>query len=250
MRILAPIVAGLILGVAMFGVSKHLPQEAQAQVQGQGRACDLALVLAMDASSSVNPDEYALQMKGMAAALLDTQVKEAILSLGGMYMAAFEWNGRMNQKMLFNWTQLNTEADIFGLAQALATHKRNSEDSPTALGSALGYAHRLFPKLPTRCLRQVIDVSGDGLNNEGIKPEQVLAMWDFSQITVNGLAINGSDPLHDSAHQDVMNYYRQNVLHGNASFLVVAENFESFEEAMKRKLLKEITPGAVGLLEQ
>lgn len=215
----------------------------------KAQTCDLALVLAMDASSSVNSDEYALQMKGMASALLDTEVRDAILSLGGMYMAAFEWNGRMNQKMLFNWSQLNTEADIFALAEALAKHKRNSTKSPTALGSALGYAHRLFPKLPTPCFRQVIDVSGDGLNNEGVKPKQVLAMWDFSEITVNGLAINGSDPLHDSAHQDVMTYYRQNVLHGSGSFLVIAENFQSFEEAMKKKLLKEITPGAVGLLE-
>jgi len=223
--------------------------EHHQKVNAQGRACDLALILAMDASSSVNSDEYALQMKGMAAALLDTEVKEAILSLGGMYMAAFEWNGRTNQKMLFEWTQLNTEADIFSLAQALATHERNSDRSPTALGSALGFAHRMFPRLPTRCIRQVIDVSGDGLNNEGIKPENVLRMWDFSQITVNGLAIKGTDPLHDSAHQDIVSYYRRNVLHGNSSFLVIAENFESFEEAMKKKLLKEITPGAIGLLD-
>ena len=219
------------------------------KAHAQNQACDLALVLAMDASSSVNAKEYDLQLKGMATALLDKEVTEAILSLGGMYMAAFEWNGRTNQKMLFNWSQLNTEADIFALAQALATHERNSEKSPTALGSALGFAHRLFPQLPTQCLRQVVDVSGDGLNNEGITPEKVYALWDFSKITVNGLAIKGSDPLHDNIHQDIDHYYRQKVLHGNASFLVIAENFESFEEAMKKKLLKEIVPGAVGSLQ-
>jgi len=242
LRFLTLIFAVVIMG----GILLEQPQK----VNAQGRSCDLALVLAMDASSSVNSDEYALQMKGMASALLDTEVKEAILSLGGMYMAAFEWNGRMNQKMLFEWTHLTTEADIFKLAEALATHERNSDRSPTALGSALGFAHRMFPKLPMRCLRQVIDVSGDGHNNEGIKPENVLRMWDFSQITVNGLAIRGTDPLHDSAHEDIVYYYRHNVLHGNNSFLVIAENFESFEEAMKKKLLKEITPGAIGLLDQ
>jgi hypothetical protein len=233
----------VLVVAALFGIS-HQKSNAQ------GSHCDLALVLAIDASSSVNSDEYALQMKGMAAALLDTEVREAILSLGGMYMAAFEWNGRMNQKMLFEWTQLNTEADVFGLADALARHERNSDNSPTALGSALGFAHRLFPQLPIPCFRQVIDVSGDGLNNEGIPPKKVLKLWDFSKITVNGLAINGSDPLHDSAHQDVMSYYRLNVLHGHGSFLVIAENFEAFEEAMKKKLLKEITPGVVGMLDQ
>lgn len=222
-----------------------VPSRSNAQTQ----SCDLALVLAMDASSSVNEKEYDLQLKGMAAALLDTEVTQAILSLGGMYMAAFEWNGRTNQKMLFEWSQLNTEADIFALAQALATHERNSVRSPTALGSALGFAHRLFPALPVPCIRQVIDVSGDGQNNEGITPDKVYELWDFSNITVNGLAINGTDPLHDSAHQDIMTYYRRNVLYGNGSFLVIAENFEDFEKAMKKKLLKEIVPGAVGSLQ-
>jgi len=66
---------------------------------------------------------------------------------------------------------------------------------------------------------------------------------------VNGLAIKGTDPLHDNIHQDIEDYYRQQVLRGNGSFLVIAENFESFEEAMKKKLLKEIVPGAVGTLQ-
>jgi len=219
------------------------------KVRAQNQACDLALVLAMDASSSVNSDEYELQLKGMASALLDTEVKEAILSLGGMYMVAFEWNGRTNQKFLFDWTRLVTEADIFEVARKLATHKRNSEKSPTALGSALGYAHRLFPRLPTQCLRQVIDVSGDGLNNDGITPAKVYALWDFSNITVNGLAIKGTDPLHDNIHQDIDDYYRQQVLRGNGSFLIIAENFQSFADAMKQKLLKEIRPGPIGLLQ-
>lgn len=241
MRRIVIILSFLIAGTITLG--------SNSQSKAQGQACDLALVLAMDASSSVNSDEYALQMKGMASALLDTEVTQAILSLGGMYMAAFEWNGIRNQKLLFDWTQLNSEADIFGLAERLAKHQRNSEKSPTALGSALGYAHRLFARLPKRCLRQVIDVSGDGLNNDGITPDKVYALWDFSNITVNGLVIKGTDPLHDNIHQDVDDYYRQEVLKGNASFLVVAENFKSFEEAMKRKLLMEITPGAVGLLQ-
>ena len=241
MKKLVLITIGLIMSASL------LAQSSRSVAQNQ--ACDLALVLAMDASSSVNSDEYALQMKGMANALLDTEVTEAILSLGGMYMAAFEWNGRANQKMLFEWSRLTTEADIFALAKALATHQRNSTTAPTALGSALGFGHRLFPKLPSRCLRQVIDVSGDGQNNEGITPKNVYALWDFSKITVNGLAIRGTDPLHDSAHADIVTYYRQNVLRGGGSFIVIAENFESFEDAMKKKLLKEIVPGAIGLVQ-
>lgn len=240
MKKLALIAISLIVSAVIL----FMPSRVNAQTQ----ACDLALVLAMDASSSVNAKEYDLQLKGMAAALLDTGVKEAILSLGGMYMVAFEWNGRANQKFLFEWTRLSSEADILKLARKLALHERNSIKSPTALGSALGYAHRLFPQLPTQCLRQVIDVSGDGLNNDGITPAKVYALWDFSNITVNGLAIKGTDPLHDNIHQDIDDYYRQQVLRGNGSFLIIAENFQSFANAMKQKLLKEIRPGPVGLL--
>ncbi len=222
----------------------------QQVAHGQQRYCDLALVLAMDASSSVNSREYELQLKGMASALLDFKVQEAIVSLGGMYMAGFEWNGRTNQKLLFNWTWLETQADIFAVAQTLATHQRNSDKSPTALGAALGYAHRMFPKLPQPCQRQVIDVSGDGINNDGLQPASIYKLWDFANITVNGLAIKGSDPLHDNIHPDVEDYYRQEILRGAGAFLVIAENFESFEEAMTQKLLKEIVPGPIGSLSQ
>ena len=234
----------IAISLMVSAVLLFMPSRVNAQIQ----SCDLALVLAMDASSSVNAKEYDLQLKGMAAALLDIEVKEAILSLGGMYMVAFEWNGRANQKFLFEWTRLSSEADIFKAARKLALHERNSIKSPTALGSALGYAHRLFPQLPTQCLRQVIDVSGDGLNNDGITPAKVYALWDFSNITVNGLAIKGTDPLHDNIHQDIDDYYRQQVLRGNDSFLIIAENFQSFANAMKQKLLKEIRLGPVGLL--
>ena len=233
-------------GLVLFAIALLFGKSPTANAQSNH--CDLALVLAMDASSSVNEREYELQMKGMASALLNAEVQEAILALGGMYISAFEWNGQRNQKMLFDWTRLQNRADILALARELALHQRNSTKSPTALGSALGYAHRLFPKLPTRCLRNVIDVSGDGLSNDGITPAKIYRMWDFSDIVVNGLAIKGTDPLHDSFYQDVENYYRQQVLRGGGSFLIIAENFESFEEAMTRKLLKEISPGPIGFL--
>ncbi len=145
MKKLALLTASLLMSVGFFA---QTPKSS-----AQNFSCDLALVLAMDASSSVNSDEYALQMKGMAAALLDAEVTEAILSLGGMYMAAFEWNGRTNQKMLFEWSRLTTEAEIFALAQALATHRRNSTTSPTALGSGLGFAPTRFTHLSPSCIR-------------------------------------------------------------------------------------------------
>ena len=155
----------------------------------QSQYCGLALVLAMDASSSVDDREYGIQMRGMAAALLDTEVREAIDLIGGLYLAAFEWNGKLKQKLIFDWVFLETGSDTTALAGILGRHVRNTKRSPTALGAALGYAHRLFPRLPSRCTRQVIDVSGDGHNNDGVTPDEIYALYDFSNIQVNGLVI-------------------------------------------------------------
>ena len=217
--------------------------------QGQGRYCDLALVLAMDASSSVDEREYALQMKGMASALLDKEVQEAILSLGGMYLAAFEWNGASNQKMIFDWVYLGSANDISDLAQRLALHQRNSTNSPTAVGAALGYGHRLVSRVPEPCARHVIDVSGDGPNNDGIKPEFVYALYNFSNIIVNGLVIKDIYSNPETFYRDPEGYYRKNVIRGGGSFLILAEGFNDFARAMRQKLLKEIVPGPIGQLQ-
>ena len=168
----AIIVAAGLLG--LFGLADVQPAKAQSQV------CELALVLAIDASSSVNPREYRLQMEGTAAALTDPDVLDAIAALGGIYLTAFEWNGESNQSRIFDWEFIHTPAQVGAVANAVRNHLRYTRISPTALGSALGYAHRLFPKLPVPCFRQVIDVSGDGASNHGIRN----SIWFFSTLGV------------------------------------------------------------------
>lgn len=238
---------GQTLAILAFSLMLFLgPNETRTKAQTQ--YCDLALVLALDASSSVDTREYALQMKGLAAALLNPEVKEAILSMGGLEMAAFEWNGKSNQKLIFNWTTLLTESDIINLASKLAFHQRNSTNSPTAIGAALGYGYRLLQKNPKRCTRNVIDVSGDGANNEGITPLDVYQFYDFGNIVVNGLVIKDLYENPESFYRDAEIYYRQHVIRGPAAFLVLAHGFNDFEIAMKRKLLKEIVPGPIGRL--
>ena len=214
----------------------------------QSRHCSLALVLAIDASSSVDDEEYALQMKGLGYALLNQEVVEAMLSLGGMYIAAFEWNGQSNQKILFNWSHISQRSHIDALVRKFAFHSRNTTRAPTAIGNALGFAKRLLDRAPPDCFRKVIDVSGDGEHNDGIKPKDVYNLYDFSQIMVNGLVIAGAPAKPKTPYKDTEDYYRKNILHGPGSFLVLADGFDDFERAMKQKLLKEIVPGPVGLL--
>lgn len=240
-RIKQFLLAALVMCFGVFGFSEK-------QVSAQPQYCDLALVLAMDASSSVDDREYALQMKGTASALLDPEVQEAIETLGGLYLSAFEWNGKLQQKMIFDWIYLTGREDALMLAGILARHERNATNAPTALGAALGYAHRLFGKLPLPCARKVIDVAGDGGNNDGVKPGEVYQLWDFTGIQVNGLVIKDLYTSPETFYRDPEAYYRDHVIRGPGAFLELAHTFDDFEQAMKKKLLKEIVPGPIGAL--
>jgi hypothetical protein len=86
---------------------------------------------------------------------------------------------------------------------------------------------------PLQCARAVIDVSGDGVNNEGFEPDLAYRNFDFSNVTVNGLVIQGADP-------DPVSYYQSEVAYGPGAFVIVAARFEDYETAMKQKLLREI----------
>lgn len=233
--------AALLSLLFLLGAGQGVLQTVSSPVYAQGKQCDLALVLAMDASSSVSEQEYALQLKGMAAAFLDPEIKQAIQSLGGIYLSAFEWNGRRNQKTISAWVWLETDEDMLALATTLAKHTRGVSNFPTAIGHALGYASLLFPELPESCVRHVVDVSGDGVNNEGFSPEIAYRTFDFTNVLVNGLVIKGDKP-------DPEPFYRESILLGPGSFLVVASGFPDFERALKVKLLKEIVPGTISSL--
>lgn len=220
------------------------------EVRTQTQQCDIALVLAIDASSSVNDQEYRLQMEGTASALLDPEVLDTIFSLDGVYMAGFEWNGSTNQSMLFDWSYLRSEADVAAVANQIVTHIRNTRMAPTALGSALVYAHGLHQNLATPCWRKTVDVSGDGVSNEGVLPATVYGIFNFSQITVNGLAIINPKRRNSDYFEALDEYYESELINGPGAFVIVADGFEDFARAMKEKLLKELTPTQIGLFDQ
>jgi len=212
--------AGLLLG----------PPKGLAQSSG----CKLALVLALDISSSVNEQEYLIQRDGLARAFRNPAVARAILTPrgAGIAVTVFEWSGYNQQDVVIPWTMLDSEAAIAGFADRLAAHRRPFTDLTTSLGKAIEYAANLFARAPP-CARRVIDISGDGVNNDGVGPEYFRARGVLAGITINGLAIDGATP-------SPVPYYREQVIQGPGAFLVVARDYDDYPEMILGKLLREI----------
>lgn len=202
-------------------------------VRAEAVPCRLALVLALDVSASIDDAEYEFLRSGTARALVSPEVRAAIKTLGGVHVTVFEWSGREQQRVIERWRALVDDAAIEAVAEGVATHERTTSEYPTALGAALGFAHGRFLSGPGPCERRVVDVAGDGENNHGFGPESAYRAFDFSAITVNGLVVSG-------ASDEAVDYYRDHVLNGPAAFLEIAEGYEGFEAAMRRKLLREI----------
>lgn len=203
--------------------------------------CRLALVLALDVSSSVDAREYDLQRLGLASALDAPEVRHALLqgAPGHVALAVFEWSGQFQQTLHLDWTAMRGPSDIDRAIAALVAMTRSHDDFPTAMGQALGYGAMLLDRGPV-CARKVIDLSGDGINNHGYGPDGAYRHFPFRDVVVNGLVILDDDP-------DVRDYYAGQVLHGPGAFLEVAQGFADFRETMIRKLTRELNDIVLGL---
>ncbi|MBF9044666.1 DUF1194 domain-containing protein [Rhodobacterales bacterium HKCCE4037] len=201
--------------------------------------CRLALQLGLDVSASVDQAEYRIQVEGLASALIDPTVIEAFLNgPGPVALSIFEWSGRFQQDIVVDWMMIETEADLLAVAETLNGAVRGTQDFPTALGYALGYASTRFREAPV-CLFQTLDISGDGQNNDGFPPAAAYEHFDFDGITVNGLAIGG-------ASREIEQYYLEQVIHGPGAFVEYAVNHQTFAETMRRKLERELRSMILG----
>lgn len=195
--------------------------------------CRLALLLGVDVSASVDAQEYALQTAGIAGALIAPEIVEAFLNgPGPVALSIFEWSGRFQQELIVDWTLVTSEEDLTRIAERVARQQRRHEDFPTALGYALGYAAGHFSTAPP-CLFQTLDISGDGMNNDGFAPAAAYAHFPFDGITVNGLAIGG-------ASRGIEDYYLQEVIRGPGAFVEYATSHADFADAIRRKLEREL----------
>lgn len=204
---------------------------------------DLALALAIDISGSIDPDEARLQREGYVEAFRDPVIVKAILggSTGRIAVAYFEWSDAWVQKLLIDWTLLDSEASIEAFARRLS-------DAPisiarrTSISGAIRYAIPLFGRSPYDAERKVLDISGDGSNNDGGLVTDIRYEALKERIIINGLPImNGRpNPFGFPAEDDLDKYYLHCVTGGPRSFVEVARSFEDFPRAVRKKLLQEV----------
>ncbi|MGI9390973.1 MAG: DUF1194 domain-containing protein [Boseongicola sp.] len=207
-------------------------------------SCRLALVLAIDVSTSVDQRDYSLQRDGLAAALRAPEVISAFLSAGSpVALSAYEWSGRDNQRIILDWTLMTSSQDMSAAADRIETFVRYQTGYPTSLGRALSFGGDMLAAAPI-CGRQPLDLSGDGRNNDSYTPEVAYQDDLFDSVTVNALAVGGGEPL-----DSLVRYFTETVIRGQSAFVEVARNHEDFEKAMRRKLVREVTSLVVSHLE-
>jgi hypothetical protein len=221
-----------------------------------GAECRLALVLGFDVSASVDAREYALMMQGTAAALVAAPVVAAALADRPVAIAAFVWAGRREQALVARWTMIQTQADLARLAARIAAFPRPQGDpmgdwtGRTAVGAALMSARALLNGAPP-CDAQTVDLAGDGENNDGPEPGPLRALH-FAGATINALSVGGDLPLdHGTMAEEggrLSAWFAANVLWGPGAFVERADDYDDFEQAMTRKLVRELQPALLGFM--
>lgn len=188
-----------------------------------------ALVLAIDVSGSVSPERYALQRDGIAGVFADPEIARILGD--GLAVAVMEWSD--GYTVIVPWTMLRTREDARRLGSRIAAAPRAAGIS-TELSLAMLAAADLLDACPCATERRIIDLSGDGPNNG---PVSTAIARD--QVAARGIQVNGL-PIVTPAEPDLADWYRKNVVGGPGGFMVVAQGFEDFAQAMRRKLLLEV----------
>ncbi|UFN51053.1 DUF1194 domain-containing protein [Roseomonas sp. OT10] len=204
---------------------------------------DVELVLAVDVSRSVDHDEQEMQMRGYAAAFRDPKLIEGISrgAIGAIACTLFTWSDWNIQEDLVPWMQISDTVSAERFARALDSAPRRNY-LYTSISGAMDYASRLYGQ-GFEGTRKVLDISGDGVNNSG-RPVSIARQEALAQdIIINGLAVLDRTPPPTSlalSQPPLDDYYRDEVIGGPGSFLMVAEGFEAFEHAVRRKIIREV----------
>ena len=235
MRTIRALLVSIFAGAAMF------PAVASAADQ-----VDLLLVLAADVSRSVDSEKFQLQREGYAAAISDPRVLDAIRSgrNGRVGVAFVEWSGIGSQRVVIDWTTVSDAESAKGFGDRLLEAPRSFADR-TSISGAIEFAMGQFARAPFESARRTIDVSGDGTNNSGPDVTQVRDEAIARGVTINGLVILSETPLawnpdHTNPPGGLENYYRNNVIGGPGAFVLTAQNFNSFGQAIVKKMIAEV----------
>jgi hypothetical protein len=207
---------------------------------------DLLLVFAADVSRSIDQAKFQLQREGYAAAVADKRVLEAITAGRNhrIAVAFVEWSGVGSQRVLIDWTVIDGPDAARKFGDQLIELPRSFAER-TSISGGIDFAMSVLERAPYAAARRTIDVSGDGTNNSGrdvmLARDEALAKG----VTINGLVILSDRPMawnpeHTNPPGGLEHYYQTNVIGGSGAFVIVAENFNSFGQAIVKKLIAEI----------
>ena len=225
----------ILISVACYALAVAIrPGAAGAEAQ-RAVPVDLELVLAVDASSSVDMEEFNLQMRGLAEAFRHPAVLGAIRSAGelGVAVCLDQWADTHKYELTVDWTVVIDELSAANLASEIMEAPRTVFGGGTDIRGAIRFALQQFERHRFEGVRKVIDISGDGRANVGDRPTELRDRAVAQGITVNGLVIVNEDPLVDS-------YYLDNVVGGTGAFLMTVDSYGDFAAAVLKKLVREI----------
>ena len=196
---------------------------------------DLQLVLAVDVSGSVNQTRFELQRDGYVAAFRNPRVLDTIRSGPHQAIAVtmVQWTGPALQVHVVPWMRIGEVASAEAFAAAVARTPRQLFGGGTSISGVIDYAVTLMPESPYRGTRRVIDISGDGSNNRGRLVNLARDEAVAANIGINGLPILALEP-------DLDDYYEHNVIGGPGAFVIAAKSYETFADAILKKLITEI----------
>jgi Ca-activated chloride channel family protein len=195
-------------------------------------ACETALVLSVDVSGSIDGAEYRLQTGGLAAALSDPEVAEALVR-GQVALAVVQWSGPGQQALVLPWQRMLTPEAVVRYARRAAAVPRAFEGSDTAVGQGLRFALAQFGAVGD-CGRQVVDISGDGQENAGFTDAEARAEAVAAGVMVNAIAIEEPGPA-----APVTSYYRRWIV-TPGGFVVTARGLGDYARTLRLKLLREL----------
>src|SRR6185295_3676557 len=234
-RWLLAICAWQLRRVALLGLLSLVMAIAAGHRAGAQSGVDLQLVLAVDVSGSVSEARFELQKRGYVAAFRNPRLLQAIQSGSqqGIAVTMLQWTGPVLQVQVVPWRLISTEASMRALADAIEAVPRQLFGGGTSISGAIDYAMSLLAATEAKSARRVIDISGDGTNNRGRPVTEARDDAVKAGVSINGLPILALDPELDQ-------YYLHNVIGGPGAFVVAATSYETFADAILKKLVTEI----------
>jgi len=222
------------LSAALVAIGLLLPANWPAQAT---EPVDLELVLAVDSSASVDYTEFNLQLQGLTLAFEDPELASAIAAgpIGAIAVTLVEWSSSERQEVSIPWTVIRTGEDARAFAERIRRAPRMVITGATSLSSAILFAAGMFDANAYEGTRHVIDLSGDGYNNQGTALSIARELVLDRGVTINALAI-------ENQVLGLGDYFEQSLIGGFGSFMIRADDYEDYLGQIRRKLLREIQP--------